>query len=221
MAALSSQVYETSTSPEATGGEARLPEKQNMVRFEFATPTYIPEQYNYHHLDIYIGDLPGTVIAQCLQDCGGTPGDLGTITVPGNIGVPDKKELLACLYRWKRYVRFSVKGDTFVATTPDRNTALFLDFLGVNALYVPPVSGWYRAQSMPYAYDASNGVYSSTSNSDDEWDDDYTPEHSTKRRSTKRRIQEKRQQQGNYDPCPKELTDEEMYAEWMKSLNIK
>jgi hypothetical protein len=217
--ALSSQDSETSTSPEATGGEARLPEKQNMVRFEFATPTYIPDQYNYVPLKIDMEKLPGTVIAQCLEDCGGTPADLGTITVPGNIGVPDEKELLACLHRWKLYLD-NPRGGKFVATTHDKSTSLFLDFLGINALYVPPVSGWYRAQSMSYACDASYAscdLYSSYD--DNEWEDDKP------RRATKRRIQEKRQQQGNYDPCAddyeEDYEEDEMYAEWIESLNIE
>jgi hypothetical protein len=213
--ALSSQVTETSTSPEATGGEARWPEQQHdptLVTFEFATLSLIPgddgpsQHYYFVPVVIPIEELRGTVIANCLLDCGCTPNSLGTITVPGNIGLPDEKELMSCLRKWIYYLD-NPSGNQFVAETCDEYTALFLDFIGVNARFIQHTR--YHARPRSYAYNSSCAyMYDDELFMDDDKPQPATKElilHTQKRGKTRRH---------------KVITDDEMYADWIVQFNI-
>lgn len=182
-----------------------------------------PSQNLYDTMEIPFTFLKETPIAYALEHCGGTPYDLGTIKVPKSIGMPKRKELIRCLEDRKSYLD-NPGGKPFVAETEDVNTMSFLDFMCVNVKFKRNSNKRSMCSITSQEYDESflNSLsnHEGWSENDDWLDyDDYKPG-----RSTKSRIQQKRSRQGNYDPCGEDYEDydeDEMYAEWIESLNIE
>jgi hypothetical protein len=109
------------STPTSDGEEARWPEQQPQVTFDFSGKT----------LEIPLSLLDDTVITQCFEECSGEID--GPIEVPSSIGVPDIEEVLRHLRERKIYRDdISNKASRFITNSPDSNVAKFLDFIGVD-----------------------------------------------------------------------------------------
>lgn len=216
---LNPQVYGTPTSPGDTGEEARWPKQQHDVRFCFSGEDClgIPR-----YLDIPLCLLRGTVIEDCLQDCGGTTEKFGTIMVPSSIDFPSLDEVFSYLQKWQ--TKLDNPTPQYLLYFDDKIPSIeFLDFLGVNFKhYIPQYTHIHFERCAPTYLDKGYYGYDSC----DDTTDGMLFDEDKPRRATKKRIQEQRLRQQQYDPCEdnidyyEDCDTDEKYAKWIESLNI-